>query len=273
MGVVATFFNPAEKALSESFLRDGYVICDADDRAALDAIRNEIVTLCCQYLSLPSPSDPQHFLDHIHERIAPEKLNDLRMTLYRNMNAHSWFRPSYFASGRSKVETLVGNELAMQNRINLSIQMPNDDSSLLGIHADTFGGETPFQIVQWIPLVDCFETKSMFILPYEINRNVIKDLNKLGEGGMSKLFAQVEKDLVWLNIPYGKVLIFSPICLHGNVVNRTTTTRWSMNCRFTGLFTPYSSHEKKIGSFYLPITTRPVSRIGMAYEEPTGFKE
>jgi hypothetical protein len=46
-----------------------------------------------------------------------------------------------------------------------------------------------------------------------------------------------------------------------------------MNCRFTGLFTPYTGAEKKVGSFYLPITTRPVSRIGMAYRPLAGFRE
>jgi sporadic carbohydrate cluster 2OG-Fe(II) oxygenase len=63
-----------------------------------------------------------------------------------------WFRPTYFGPARSTIETLVGNELAMQDRVNLSIQLPRDDSSLLPIHADAFGGETPFQVVEWLPL-------------------------------------------------------------------------------------------------------------------------
>ena len=46
-----------------------------------------------------------------------------------------------------------------------------------------------------------------------------------------------------------------------------------MNARFTGLFTPYTGHEKKLGSFYLPITTKAVSRIGMDFEQPSGFEE
>ena len=46
-----------------------------------------------------------------------------------------------------------------------------------------------------------------------------------------------------------------------------------MNCRITGLFTPYTGAEKKLGSYYLPITTRPVTKLGAAYREPSGFKE
>ena len=60
--------------------------------------------------------------------------------------------------------TLVGNELMMQKNINLSIQFPDDKSSLLPIHSDVWSGDSPFEINLWIPLVDCFKTKSMYIL-------------------------------------------------------------------------------------------------------------
>ena len=63
------------------------------------------------------------------------------------------------------IEAIAGNELAMQ-KINLSIQLPQDDSSLLAVHSDVWGRATsPFEIVVWVPLVDCYKTKTMYILP------------------------------------------------------------------------------------------------------------
>ena len=173
----------------------------------------------------------------------------------------------------SIIEPLVGNELAMQNRVNLSIQLPEDDSSLLPIHADAFGGETPFQVVEWLPLVDCHSTKSMFILPRPACERVYAEFRKYEGKGMDTLFEDVKDELVWCDVPYGHVLVFSPNQLHGGVINREPETRWSMNCRLTGLFTPYRGAEKKLGSYYLPITTRAVTRVGMAYQEPSGFEE
>ena len=73
--------------------------------------------------------------------------------------------------------SIVGNELAMQNKINLSIQFPNDASSLLPLHSDTWDGDSPFESVLWLPLVNCFKTKSMFILKsskYEKFRKIYK---------------------------------------------------------------------------------------------------
>lgn len=268
-----SFVADQDQALSAEFLAKGYVVRPVDDRDALDEMRREVVGLVCAHLKIDRPKDPQDFLDHIQRAVGVAKLNELRLAVYRAMNAKPWFRPTYFALGRSLIESLVGNELAMQNKVNLSIQMPDDDSSLLDIHADVFGGETPYQVVMWLPLVDCHATKSMFILPHDKTKAITPRLNEVGDGGMAKLYRMVEKDLVWLDVPYGTVLVFTPNCLHGNVLNRVPTTRWSMNCRFTGLFTPYTSPEKKIGSFYLPITTRAVSRIGMAYRPPGGFEE
>ena len=74
------------------------------------------------------------------------------------------------------LSNIVGNELAMQNNINLSIQIPNDESSLLPIHSDTWSGDSPFETVLWLPMVNCYKTKSMFILDAKkmnkFNKNV-----------------------------------------------------------------------------------------------------
>ena len=60
----------------------------------------------------------------------------------------------------------------MQKNINLSIQMPGDDSSMLPVHADVLNGDSPFEVVLWVPLVDCHATKSMYILsPEQIKFN------------------------------------------------------------------------------------------------------
>jgi sporadic carbohydrate cluster 2OG-Fe(II) oxygenase len=262
-----------EQALADEFLAQGYVIKPVDDRAALDELRRHIVALVCDHLKIPFPNDIDDFLNHFERVIPIEKLNDVRLNTYRKMNATPWFRPTYFGLARSILETLVGNELAMQNRVNLSIQLPKDNSSLLAIHADAFGGETPFQVVEWLPLVDCYKTKSMFILPRQKAEAVYRDFTKYEGRGMDAIFDDVKDDLVWCKVPYGHVLVFSPNYLHGGVINDEPETRWSMNCRVTGLFTPYTGAEKKLGSYYLPITTRPVTKIGVNYREPSGFSE
>ena len=274
MGLVDSFSNEADALLAEKFLTDGYIVAKAENSEGIEELRNTVVSHACALLDCEIPDEPETFLNSIHAHVSIEKLNDFRMAIYQLMNAESWFRPTYHSLGKSVLDNLVGNELAMQNRINFSLQLPNDDSSLLGIHSDSFSGETPFQVVQWVPLVNVYDTKAMFLLPPEINRQVFPELKEIVEqDGFDGLFKSVEKHLKWIEVPFGSVLIFSPNVLHGNVINLTSETRWSMNARFTGLFTPYSCSEKGLGTFYLPITTKPVSRIGMSYRPPLGFRQ
>ena len=72
-------------------------------------------------------------------------------------------------------------------------------------------------------------------------------------------------------MPYGSVLLFSQNLMHGNRINREYETRWSMNCRFKSLFSPYA--DKKLGEFFEPVTLRPASRLGLGYALPGGFDE
>ena len=74
------------------------------------------------------------------------------------------------------------------------------------------------------------------------------------------------KKIKWLNIKYGQALIFSHQLMHGNKVNKTSETRWSFNCRFKSVMSPYD--KKGIAETFLPIILRPVTKFGLMYEDP-----
>ena len=154
----------------------------------------------------------------------------------------------------------------MQKRISLSIQFPKDKSSLLPIHSDTWSGLSPFEAVAWLPLVNCYKTKSMYILPPSENKKFINKFKNYVNSDSQKIFKIIKKKVVWLNLKYGQILIFNQQLPHGNVVNNEKETRWSLNCRFKGIFSPYA--DKKIGEFYEPIKLRPMSELGFGYKLP-----
>jgi sporadic carbohydrate cluster 2OG-Fe(II) oxygenase len=260
-----------EQQISEAFIATGYIIADTENRDALDRIQAAVVRTAAEFLALPNPDDHNDFLDTIAKHVAPDKLNDLRLAVINTLSGVSWFREAYFSCARSLIETLAGNELAMQRGLGFSIQLPNDEKSLLPLHSDAWSEDSPFEIVLWIPLVNVFRTKSMFILPKEREVHWRTVMPKYSDRGVKAMFSDMEGDLHWLDIPYGKVLVFTHTMMHGNHINREETARWSMNVRFKGLFTPYS--DKRLGEFFDPITIRPASRIGMTYEQPSGFSE
>jgi sporadic carbohydrate cluster 2OG-Fe(II) oxygenase len=252
------FLLKNEKILENEFLNQGYVIRDVANKVAL----NKIQTFAIDMLSRKGGDS----LDTTHKHISISELNNFRLDVIKEINAQSWLREAYYQVAKPYLEILVGNELAMQSRVNLSIQLPEDSSSLLPVHADTWSGDSPFEVVVWLPLVDCFNTKSMYLLPPK-EANKLSDNFKLhAQGNSEELFNVIKSDVDWIKINYGEVLVFNQAYPHGNRVNKESETRWSMNCRFKGLFTPYK--DKKIGEFFEPITLRPVSKIAMKYKLP-----
>ena len=129
-----------------------------------------------------------------------------------------------------------------------------------------WSGDSPFEINLWVPLVNCYKTKSMYILPEkekEYFNNVMKK-NKIKSS--SQVFDLIKNKLKWLKINYGEILIFNQNLPHGNVINLENETRFSMNCRFKSYFSPFG--DKKIGEFFDPITTRAMTTLGINYTSP-----
>ena len=81
-----------------------------------------------------------------------------------------------------------------------------------------------------------------------------------------KIFELIKRDVNWLNVKYGQVLLFNQTLPHGNITNKEKETSWSLNCRFKSVFTPY--RDKKLGEFFEPITLRKISQLAVKYNLP-----
>lgn len=265
------FLSAQEHDLTSRFLQDGYVKDDVANRSALDRIQAEAARLAAEHLEIEVPDDPKLFLDSIHGHVSVPTLNALRLAVIDSLLQQDWVRPAILDCARPQLYTLVGNELAMQRNIGLSIQLPGDKSSLLPLHSDVWSEDSPFEVVCWIPLVDCTRTKSMFLLHASEDAAWQDRLHEFGDKGVEAFYDTLKDRLKWLDIDYGQVLVFSHTLIHGNRPNEEDTSRWSLNVRFKGLFTPYS--DKRLGDFFEPVTPRPATRFGINYKLPSGFHE
>ena len=252
------FLLKDEKILEKEFIDQGFIIRPVSNKDALDKIQ--------QFAIDKLSKKGNDSLDKTHESVSVDELNTFRLEVIKEINEQPWLREAYYQIAKPYLDILVGNELAMQLRVNLSIQMPGDDSSLLPVHADTWSGDSPYEVVVWLPLVDCYDTKSMYILPPKVANNLSDNFKLHAKGNSEQLFNTIKDEVSWIKINYGEVLVFNQIYPHGNRVNEENETRWSMNCRFKSLFSPYN--DKKIGEFFEPITMRPVTKVSMSYKLP-----
>ena len=259
------FLDKSDVKLGEEFKKKGYIIRNVKNLNLLNYIQSKIIN-STKLKNGKKKLNNLNFLNNIHKLVKVKDLNNFRVKIIKLINDDRKFKKCFYELSKDLLDSLLGNELAMQKRISLSIQLPEDKSSLLPIHSDTWSGLSPFEVVVWIPLVNCYKTKSMYILPPNENVKLMKKFKNLLNSDSQKIFRIIKKKVVWLNIKYGQVLVFNQQLPHGNIVNKEKETRWSMNCRFKGIFSPYA--DKKIGEFYEPITLRPMSELGFKYKLP-----
>lgn len=260
-------FNDHDRELTQGFLSRGYVIVDAERPDLLDALIAFVAERAAAFLNQPVPEAPGQFLDCIHQYVDVDRLNGLRLAVIQGLrDRQDWFMDTYYRLAARALEALIGNELAMQRSVGLSVQLPDDESSLLPIHADVWDGDSPYEVVMWLPLVDCHSTKSMYLLDLPVDRRRQQQMREMALTNAEDLFLQVQEDAHFVTVPKGKVLLFSQTLMHGNRVNRTSETRWSMNCRFKSLLSPYA--DKKLIETFQPLNLRAATRIGMNYQLP-----
>ena len=260
------FLSKEDIKVSKQFESKGYVVAKTKSVKLLNEINTVIFEVLKKYVKKKKLTENDKTLNQIHKFIDKKKLNTIRLKIFDKINKSKKIKKLFFLSAKKYLEILVGNELAMQNRINLSIQLPNDDSSLLDVHSDVWSGDSPFEIVVWLPLVDCFRTKSMYLLKPKYYDKFEKKFIKFAKKDSESIFKSINKNIDWIKINKGNVLIFNQTLPHGNRVNLEKETRWSLNCRFKSVFSPYG--DKQIGEFFAPISLRKMSEIGMKYKLP-----
>ncbi len=257
--------------IQKDFEKNGYVIVKANN-VLLGKIREIIFKIIVKNKKIRNKSLDQKNItkvfNNFHNYLNLSKLNSQRFDIYKKINSTNYFSEIYYQIAKEFLDEIIGNELSMQKKINLSIQMPKDKDSLLDLHSDIYAGESPFQVVVWIPLVDAYKTKSMFFTKPKFNKLMNEKLLNTNKFTTKKMYLKNKNKFNFLNIKYGEILIFSPIILHGNTVNITNETRFSLNCRFKSLLSPYDvtvKSHRNIPNFYKPLNIKPMTKIGFNY--------
>ena len=254
-----------QTSLVKNFIKNGYAIFDVENMTSLNYIKKICQDEAFKILNKKKIKFiRKDILNNFHKYILNKELNNFRMEIYSKINSNNNILDKYSNLALNKLDLICGNELAVQRKINLSIQLPNDNSSLLPIHSDVWSGCSPYEVVLWIPLVNVSKSKSMFIFPKNLNDKIYKDFKKYKDS--NKLYEKNKKKIKFLKLKYGQGLIFMHSIMHGNIVNKTFETRWSLNCRYKSLLSPYD--KKAIGETFIPLNVKPATKFGLEYEHP-----
>ena len=156
-----TFYN--------DFFENGFSIFNVENLLFLEKLRSQLLEqLNCKEL------------DSLHKSIKYNEINNERIKCYRTINKNENWEKNYYSLAASKLQKLLGPDISIQSKLNLSIQMPNDISSVLDLHTDALSGQSVFEVVLWVPLTRSFDSNAMYIFSKakELNIDLIPNWYK-----------------------------------------------------------------------------------------------
>lgn len=262
------FRSTEEKDICDKFRNKGYII-NKGGKKEIDQIREIIQEATREGLRNLNIKSEMKELEEVHMIMDGRRSNELRLQIMSAVNRNNNLNLLYYRGCQKIINSLCGSELAMQRRIGLSINFPQNNGDVLPIHADTWNGVSPYELNILIPLVDCRKTMGLYILEKNDYLDAINEKRGLMNKSSSEMYEVLKDKLKWIDIDYGEILAFDQSLPHGYCLNNEANTQWSLNCRFKGLNTPY--WDKKLGEYFMPITVKTCTRVGLEYNEPKAW--
>jgi len=244
-------------------LRNGYTTISACNIDSLIELRTKICALICQEFDIKS-GDIEIILNQFHKYINNYSLgefNKKRINLIQRISAEVDASGLIFSAFQNSIIDILGPDILAQKGCNLVLQPPLDPNPS-ELHRDT-PANSPYELVVWVPLVNAYATKAMYILSAEDTKKAFDYLEKF-----PKEWDEFEKKCKSLSkvgtVEFGKALIFNASLLHGSEINAENETRVSLNIRYKNLFSP--SGFKNQLQFFKPIRVSDFARLGAEVE-------
>ena len=255
--------------LIETFSKNSYLVFQNNNQKYLDKIILDIKKILKNEFDIILED-----LSDLHNYVDKTGINKIRLSIFNKLNSDIGWEKQYFKLAEKAIKELLGPDLSIQIKLNFSIQLPGDETSILMLHSDTLSGQSSYELVLWTALTNAFETNAMYMFDKAQSKKMYNLLPKYQYKGMEKLLNDKIDLANIMKVNSGHCILFSSTLFHGNRLNETNKTRMSLNCRFKSLFSPeYSKtpHERVTGTFYKPFTFSPVTELGLNYNDEIDF--
>lgn len=261
-----TPFAPGAGAQLADFESQGFCVVPATDLATLDGLRNSTRRLAYEIIGASPGHSVGEDLDRLHRHVAPgERATRFRQELTRAMSEALDVGHDVFTAFEAELTVLVGTDVLAQRVPNLVFQPPGDPQPT-ELHRDA-PANSPYEVVVWLPLVDCSRTKSMYLLDRSASEEVLA-FHRRHPGDATSFNRLLDARAVLMEVPYGSALLFWPGLFHGSLVNRESDSRLSLNIRYKNLFAPLGMKDPF--RYFAVMRTSPLTRLGLAFERQEG---
>ena len=188
-------------------------------------------------------------LETIHTTVEPKDLVKITNHVQKSFGSSKWGK-LFDDFAEEYVKPLIDNKPYLVKRFpTLNLVVPNQTKigRLLNFHKGTFYGNGKGQGTIWMPLTDCYESNSMWVVDHEKSNEICKNYTKLQWSQ-----SQFEKECLtaaWpVTLSPGSAHLFHQEHIHGNINNETKITRLAIDWHV--LLKGEEFHHRLPGGFF-----------------------
>ena len=244
-------------------LKNGYFIYNVKDKKKLNFLKDDIFKESKKILK---GKIKKNFFNEFHNiNISNQKLNEYRLKLMKKVNVGEKFSKKGYEIFQEIIQKIFGLDIVAQKNVNLVIQKPNDPSQI-SVHRDA-PPNSDYELVVWVPLVNTFKSKNMYILDKKNTSKLIKKIkkfsnnNKKSEKIMDFYYSFAFNKSKKHKLRFGQALIFWTGLIHCVPENQEKETRWSLNFRFKNTFSPYGT--KGFPDYFAVANSSPITKLAL----------
>jgi len=253
--------------MNSTFKTSGFEIIPADDLSALNNFQKLIRDTSHKLIGEKANGVVIDDLNSLHKAFkSPEDANSFRLKLTSQLSNQVDTGTKVFEIFRTKLEPLVGPDVLVQKTPNLVFQPPEYPIPT-ELHRDA-PANSPYEVIVWLPFVDCFNTKSMYVLDREHSQIAAEHIkqNPNDKNGFDEILLE---HAALMEVPYGSALIFWSGLFHGSIINKESESRLSMNIRYKNLFSPTGLKDQL--RYFNVLQTSQLTELGLDFQHREQF--
>ncbi len=254
--------------MNSTFNENGFEIIPADNLSALNEFQKHVRDISYKLIGIGASENTISDLNSLHKAFkSPDDANSFRLKLTSQLSNHLDVGNKVFEIFRSKLEPLVGPDILVQKTPNLVFQPPEYPIPT-ELHRDA-PANSPYEVIVWLPFVNCFNTKSMYVLDRAHSQKAaeyIKENPNDKDGFDEILLAHA----ALMEVPFGSALIFWSGLFHGSIVNKEGESRLSLNIRYKNLFSPTGLKDQL--RYFNVLQTSHLTELGLDFQYREQFK-
>lgn len=250
-----------------NFNSNGFEVIDIIDVHSLTLFKDKLSAFLVQKFSIDTSGlSTDDVLNNIH-KIAPiisdSDANNLVLSVINDFAIDYSFGDFIYQLLQQFISPTIGPDIQVQKNNNIVFQYPHS-LRFSELHTDT-PPNSPFELVCWVPLVDCYSTKSFYLLDIETSQSLLKAYKANKFNSWDTFKTECLRHSIDVNISYGKALVFWAGLIHGSHVNTTSESRWCLNTRYKNLFSPTAKHDPLV--YYKPLRISALSKFALSLYE------